>query len=86
MKVSEQVLASKSPHGKKDALALAHRAQKLVAAKGTKVMELDLRKKPSDKEVLALMLGPSGKLRAPTMRVGQTLYVGFPKEGFDGLE
>jgi len=31
------------------------------------------------------MLGPTGNLRAPTIRVGDTLYVGFPKEGFEGL-
>ncbi len=85
MKVTEQVLAGKTPHGRKEALALARAAKKLVAAKGTKVTELDLRGKPADGEILALMLGPTGKLRAPTMRVGETLYVGFPREGFDGL-
>lgn len=84
--MTEQVSANKTPHTRKDALALAARAKKLIAAKGTKVSELDLRKKPSSREILALMLGPSGKLRAPTMRVGDTLYVGFPKEGFDGLK
>jgi len=31
------------------------------------------------------MLGPTGNLRAPTFRVGKTLYVGFPREGFPGL-
>ena len=48
--------------------------------------ELDLRKTPPSKKILTLMLGPSGKLRAPTMRVGDTLYVGFPKEGFEALK
>ena len=84
--MTEQVSANKTPHGKKDALALAARAKKLIAAKGTKVAELDLRAKPSSKEILALMLGPSGNLRVPTMRVGDTLYVGFPREGFEGLK
>ena len=83
--MAEQVLASKNPRGRKDALALARASRRLVAAKGTRVTELDLTSKPSDDEILALMLGPTGNLRAPTMKVGDTLYVGFPKEGFDAL-
>ena len=31
-----------------------------------------------------MMLGPTGNLRAPTMKVGDTLYIGFPREGFEG--
>ena len=85
MKVDTQVNASKEPQGRREALALAARARRIVAAKGTKITELDLRAKPSDAEVLALMLGPTGNLRAPTMVVGDTLYVGFPKEGFPEL-
>lgn len=49
------------------------------------MIELDLREKPKDADILALMLGPKGNLRAPTIRVGRTLYVGFPREGFPGL-
>jgi len=85
LKVSVEVLASKSPQGRKQALEMARGAGRLVAAKGTKVTELDLRRNPPDAEILALMLGPTGNLRAPTMRVGDTIYVGFPKEGFAGL-
>ena len=80
--VVEQVSAGSKPQGRKEALAMARQAKLLVAAKGTKLTELDLTKKPSDSEILALMLGPTGNLRAPTMKVGDTLYVGFPKEGF----
>ena len=85
IKVSETVNAGKSPQGSKEALALAAKARRLVAGKGTKVAELDLRAKPPESEILALMLGPTGNLRAPTMKVGDTLYVGFPKEGFEDL-
>ena len=49
------------------------------------MLELDLKAKPKDADILALMLGPTGNLRAPTFRVGKTLYVGFPREGFPGL-
>ncbi|MFN0136028.1 MAG: ArsC family (seleno)protein [Phycisphaerae bacterium] len=34
-------------------------------------------KSPSDADLAKLMLGPTGNLRAPTIRVGDTLVVGF---------
>ncbi len=47
-------------------------------AKGRKTVHFDLRKdRPADAELLALMLGRSGKLRAPTLRVGKKVIVGF---------
>lgn len=32
---------------------------------------------PDDETLLAAMLGPTGKLRAPTLRCGKTIIVGF---------
>ena len=53
----------------------------LLVAKGKKVVELDLKKdKPSEEEVLKLILGPTGNLRAPTLKVGKKLVVGFDDE------
>ena len=50
----------------------------LYVAKGKRVVELDLtRSRPSDEELAALLIGPSGNLRAPTVRKGKTLMVGF---------
>jgi len=50
----------------------------LWVAKGRTVLRLDLAKeRPSDEELLELMLGRSGKLRAPTSRVGRRLLVGY---------
>ena len=72
--------------GRKEALALARSVKKIIAGKGSKLTEIDLKSNPSDAELLAVMLGPTGNLRAPTIRVGDTLYVGFPKEGFAGLK
>lgn len=58
----------------------------LYAAKGKKVVHLDLRKaKPSKDELTKLMIGPSGNLRAPTLRVGKTLVVGFNDEMYDSV-
>ena len=56
----------------------------LYAAKGKKVVHVDLRKaKPSKAELIKLMIGPSGNLRAPTLRVGTTLVVGFNDAMYD---
>jgi hypothetical protein len=58
--------------------------QHLYAAKGRKVVHVDLRKaKPSKAELTKLMIGPSGNLRAPTLRVGKTFVVGFNDEMYD---
>lgn len=48
------------------------------ATKGKQVVHLDLRKEKPDAATLkALLLGPTGNLRAPTLRKGRTLLVGF---------
>ncbi len=64
-----------------DAAALAKAASRVVVAKGKKVDEF----KPGGKAPKALvdaMLGPTGNLRAPTMRVGKTVVVGFNEDLF----
>ena len=47
-------------------------------------MRVDLaREKPSDAELEALVIGPTGNLRAPAIRSGDTLVIGFSEEGLD---
>ena len=58
------------------ALALAREMKEVYATKGKNVIHLDMRTNPSDDEVAALLVGPSGNLRAPTLRRGKTLLVG----------
>jgi hypothetical protein len=61
-------------------------AHRLVAAKGKKVTTIDLQSAPPADEVLAgLMLGPTGNLRAPIMRVGQTILVGYNDQAFNEI-
>lgn len=53
----------------------------LVVAKGKKVTEVNLKKdRPDDETLVKLLLGPTGNLRAPTMKVGKTVVVGFNDE------
>jgi len=50
----------------------------LHIAKGKSSLHLDLSSdRPSDEELLELLLGRSGKLRAPTLRSGTMLVVGY---------
>lgn len=77
MSVAETVSASKKL-GREDALGMARQARRLIAAKGKRVTTVEVTAKtPSDDELAALMLGPTGNLRAPAMRVGQTLLIGY---------
>lgn len=80
--MQETVSASRKL-GRAEALALARVARRLVAARGRKITVLDLaRESPSDATLAELMLGPTGNLRAPTMRVGQTVLVGYNDQVF----
>jgi len=55
----------------------------IYVAKGKKVIQVDLKtSRPGRAELLALLLGPTGGLRAPTVRVGRTLLVGFSEEAY----
>ena len=74
----EQIDARTKKMPADDALALATLVDRIVSAKGSKVVTLDLKKDQPDAEALkAVLLGPTGNLRAPTFRVGRTLVVGF---------
>lgn len=53
----------------------------LVVAKGKKTLTFDLENdRPDDDALLEQLLGRSGKLRAPTIRVGTRLVVGYSAE------
>jgi len=52
--------------------------------KGKKVTHFGLSAKdrPDDDTLTAAMLGPTGNLRAPTLRSGRKLIVGFNQEAY----
>lgn len=79
----ETVSAHKQKFDFAQAKELLSGITKIVASKGTKGLEIDLRKDaPSDDELRAILIGPTGNLRAPTIRRGKTLFVGFHEETF----
>jgi len=73
--------ATKEPVIGEAALPLLEGVTRLHVAKGSKVLHFDLaRDRPSKADLLGMLLGRSGKLRAPTIRTGATLLVGYNSE------
>lgn len=73
--------AGRDPIEGEAALSVLAGTTDLYVAKGKKVVHVDLAKdRPSDDELLAMLLGRSGKLRAPTMKVGSKVLVGYNEE------
>lgn len=76
--VARQSDAKKERFEREAALRLAREATELVVMKGKKVVRVPITPaSPSDDELAALILGPSGTLRAPALRRGGTLLIGF---------
>ena len=79
----EKLDARKERIGAEQALALLSDANSLVVVKGKKVNRYDLRENPPAKEeLLKQVMGPSGNLRAPTIRRGKSFVVGFQAEAY----
>ena len=58
----------------------------IYATKGKKVIHVNLKQmRPDGAELLGLLIGPTGNLRAPTIRKGRTLLVGFDSDTFQKL-
>jgi arsenate reductase-like glutaredoxin family protein len=75
--------AKKNVLKKSDALKLAAAAKELYSSRHNKVVHVNLAKeKPDEKTLSELMLGPTGNLRAPTLKVGDVLLVGFNEETY----
>jgi hypothetical protein len=75
--------ATKERRGRDEALALARSVDRVVVGKKKSVVVFDMKKSPPDDEtLLAHILGPTGNLKAPTLRRGRTLLVGFSEEAY----
>jgi hypothetical protein len=84
--VTTRVDARKAPIKGEQALALLDGIDNLYVIRGKKVVHVDLRtKRPGRAELLGLLLGPTGNLRAPTARKGRTLVVGFDEATYATL-
>ena len=78
MATASTVDARKQTLQEKEAIELAGTVDEIYATKGKKVIHLNLKTEKADPATIkGLLLGPTGNLRAPTMRKGRTLLVGF---------
>jgi len=77
--------AGKLKLGRADALKLARQTSQIIVAKGRKIVTFDMKRDPPHVETLLKhMLGPTGNLRAPTIKKGRTVLVGFHEEMYQG--
>lgn len=72
--------------GEDDALELVGKVDQIYVSKGKKLVHLNLKKeRPDRKTITGLLLGPTGNLRAPTLRRGKTLVVGFDQATYEDV-
>ena len=84
--VAAQTDAKKATIKGDAALAVLEGVDEIYAAKGKQVVHVNLKQsKPSRAELLGVLLGPTGNLRAPTLRKGRTLIVGFDEATYRRL-
>ena len=63
---------------------MAQAASRVIVAKGRSVVEFRPGR-DDPKAIATAMLGPTGNLRAPTIRAGKTVLVGFNDDVFGEL-
>ena len=80
IEISESIPASRKLQAS-DARELLKSVSKLIVAKGKKVNEFVVKDRVS-RDAVEAMLGPTGNLRAPAIRTGKTMLVGFNDEVF----
>ena len=78
--VREERNSRKEPLSDKEARQLVAQVSKVIVAKGKKFEEI-----PAAKAKIANLKGPSGNYRAPMLRKGKTLLVGFHGETLESL-
>ena len=84
--VAEQTDAKKATIKGAAALDVLEGVDELSVVMGKKVERVDLQKAwPERATLLGLLLGPTGNLRAPTLRKGRTLIVGFEEDTYKKL-
>jgi arsenate reductase-like glutaredoxin family protein len=75
--------ANKQRQGRAEALTKT--VNVIHVAKGKKIVTIDMNEAPDDDTLVGHLLGPTGNLRAPTIKKGKTLYVGFNEEAYQSL-
>ena len=83
IEILKEVDARKNIFREKEARNLFASANKLFVSRGKKTELFDLIKEQPDKEAFEKMiLGRTGNLRAPTIRKGKKIIIGFNEDSF----
>jgi arsenate reductase-like glutaredoxin family protein len=77
----KEIVSANKKLSASDAAEIVKAATRVVVAKGTKLTEFTPGGKPG-KEVIEAMLGPTGNLRAPCIKAGKTVLVGFNDDAY----
>ena len=86
LKAKEVVDARKEKLGKPQIASILRGTTLVVATKGKATVDFDLKRDPPVEKVLyEHLIGPTGSLRAPSLRIGRTLVVGFNEERWQAL-
>ncbi|MCX7418602.1 MAG: ArsC family (seleno)protein [Planctomycetia bacterium] len=81
--VSETIDARKIRFEPKEAVAFVRQADEAWIARGKTVHKIAFKKEGmADADLLKLIIGPSGFLRAPIIRRGKKIFIGFEPEQF----
>ena len=63
---------------------MINKAKKITTARGKKVKNWDIKK--DEKEIiLKHSIGPSGNLRAPTLKIKDSLFIGFNADLYESF-
>lgn len=83
LQVVSQTSTKEKVYPESEARKLLVGIDRLISGKGKSAVSVDLRKaKPDWQELAKLMIGPYGNLRAPVIRIGKTLIIGFHEETY----
>lgn len=80
----EFTLAPKHKFDRDQSLELMAQAKTVLVARGKKLLRFEMGSADSD-ELAGVILGRSGTLRAPAIRVGKTFLVGFNAEAYEEI-
>lgn len=80
--VRETADARKERFEKQDLRALFKGAKRLIAVKAKKRADFDLAREFDLDALAEAVIGPTGGLRAPTLKVGDTVLVGFDADAW----
>jgi len=89
MEIQEEHNAGKEPYKEVAVRELLAGLEKVIVTSGKKILEFDDIKNTSkiddNEEMMKKIIGRSGNLRAPSLRIGSNLYVGYNEELYERL-